>query len=73
MRVEGENTDFCTIRYAAQRSGLAIKTWYQGGAGTNRVIRVRFGRSIRLLRSEVEKFINDRVAEAKYANQQPNK
>lgn len=73
MRVESEITEFCTIRYAAQRSGLAIKTWYQGGAGTDSVTRIRFGRSIRLLRSDVEKFINDRVAEARYDNQQPNK
>jgi predicted DNA-binding transcriptional regulator AlpA len=70
MRVESENTEFCTIRYAAQRSGLAIKTWYQRGAGTDAVTRVRFGRSIRLLRSDVEKFITDRVAEAKRDDQQ---
>lgn len=72
MRAEGENTEFCTIRYAAQRSGLAIKTWYQGGAGTGAVIRVRFGRSIRLLRSDVEKFITDRVTEAKHNNHTPH-
>jgi hypothetical protein len=63
----GENRDFCTIREAAQQSGLAPKTWYQGGAGTNRIPRVRFGRSIRLLRKDVERFIEDRIAEAEQA------
>jgi hypothetical protein len=59
-----ENTDFCTIHEAARLSGLAIKTWYQGGAGTATIPRVRFGRSIRLLRRDVERFINERIAEA---------
>lgn len=61
----GEATEFCTIREAAQRSGLAPQTWYQGGAGTNSVPRIRFGRSIRLLRADVERFINARILEAK--------
>lgn len=60
-----ENTDFCTIREAARKSGLALKTWYQGGAGTNAVPRIRFGRSVRLLRADVERFINDRIMQAK--------
>jgi hypothetical protein len=60
-----ETTDFCTIREAARKSGLALKTWYQGGAGTNTVPRIRFGRSIRLLRTDVERFINDRIMQAK--------
>lgn len=59
-----ENTDFYTIREAARLSGLAIKTWYQGGAGTATIPRVRFGRSIRLLRKDVERFINERIIEA---------
>jgi predicted DNA-binding transcriptional regulator AlpA len=62
-----ENTDFCTIREAARLSGLAIKTWYQGGAGTATIPRVRFGRSIRLLRRDVERFINERIVEAAQA------
>lgn len=60
-----EGTEFCTIREAARRSGLALKTWYQGAAGTDVVPRIRFGRSIRLLRADVERFINDRIMEAK--------
>ena len=65
-----ESTEFCTIREAARRSGLALKTWYEGSAGTSAVPRVRFGRSIRLLRADVERFINERVTEAKQNNQQ---
>ena len=67
MNHSGENRDFCTIREAARRSELAPKTWYQGGAGTGRVPRVRFGRSIRLLRKDVERFIEERIAEAEQA------
>lgn len=64
-----EKTEFCTIREAARRSGLALKTWYQGGAGTDVVPRIRFGRSVRLLRADVERFINDRIIEAKQSIQ----
>jgi len=60
-----ETPEFCTILYAAQRTGLAVKTWYQGGAGTNTVPRVRFGRSIRLLRKDVDTFINDGILKSK--------
>ena len=56
-----DTSEFCTVRYAAQRTGLAVQTWYEGGADTNKVRRVRFGRSIRLVRADVEKFIRDRV------------
>jgi hypothetical protein len=48
-------------------SGLAPKTWYEGAAGTDSVLRIRFGRSIRLLRSDVDRFINERINEAKAA------
>lgn len=64
MKYTEETSEFCTIHEAAQRSGLALKTWYQGGAGTAGVRRVRFGRSIRLLRRDVERFINERIVEA---------
>jgi hypothetical protein len=64
-----EKVEFYTIREAARRSGLALKTWYQGGAGTDVVPRIRFGRSIRLLRADVERFINDRIIEAKQSIQ----
>ncbi|MDT4956122.1 MAG: hypothetical protein QOJ02_4260 [Acidobacteriota bacterium] len=65
MKQQEEKKEFYTIKEAAVRSGLALQTWYQGGAGTDTVPRVRFGRSIRLLRSDVEKFISDRILEAK--------
>lgn len=58
-------TKFCTIREAAMLSGLAITTWYEGKAGTSAVPRIRFGRSIRLLRADVEQFINCQITEAK--------
>ncbi len=64
MRETGETRDFCTIREAAKLSGLAAKTWYQGGAGTATLPRVRFGRSVRLLRADVERFIDERVVAA---------
>ncbi len=56
-----EMSEFCTVLYAAERTGLAVKTWYQGGADTNNVRRVRFGRSIRLVRADVENFIKERI------------
>ena len=70
MIASKDKTEFCTVQEAALISGLSLKTWYQGGAGTDAVPRVRFGRSIRLLRSDLEKFIGDRVREAKQAAQQ---
>jgi predicted DNA-binding transcriptional regulator AlpA len=62
-----ESTEFLTIREAAQKSGLALKTWYDGGAGTASLLRIRFGRSVRLRRQDVENFIRERVAEAEQA------
>lgn len=70
MTHQEEKEEFYTIKEAAARSGLALQTWYQGGAGTDAVPRIRFGRSIRLLRSDVEKFINDRITEAKLSVRQ---
>jgi predicted DNA-binding transcriptional regulator AlpA len=72
MVASKDKTEFCTVQEAALISGLSLKTWYQGGAGTGVVPRVRFGRSIRLLRSDVERFIGNRVEEAKNAVQQKN-
>ncbi|MDQ3847523.1 MAG: helix-turn-helix domain-containing protein [Thermoproteota archaeon] len=60
-----DSIEFCTIKDAAKRSGLALKTWYQGAAGTHTVPRIRFGRSVRLLRSDVDNFIKERVTKAK--------
>ena len=60
-----KSSKFCTIREAALLSGLALTTWYEGKAGTSAVPRIRFGRSIRLLRTDVEQFINSQITEAK--------
>ena len=62
-----DTPEFCTIKEAARRSGLAAKTWYDGGAGTADVPRIRFGRSIRLLRKDVEGFVSARIVEAERA------
>lgn len=67
MKDTEETKEFYTVHEAAHRSGLAPKTWYEGGAGTSDVPRVRFGRSIRLLRKDVERFISERIAEAERA------
>jgi hypothetical protein len=62
---EKDTAEFCTVRDASIRSGLALKTWYEGAAGTDSVPRIRFGRAIRLLRSDVDRFIKERVSEAR--------
>jgi predicted DNA-binding transcriptional regulator AlpA len=59
-----DNSEFCTMSYAAERTGLALKTWYRGGAGTDMVRRVKFGRSVRLLRADVDRFIAQLVDKA---------
>ena len=64
MTESTEESEFCTVLYAARRSGIALKTWYQGGAGTGSIPRIRFGRSIRLLRKDVDKFITERINRA---------
>jgi hypothetical protein len=64
MNEADQNSEFCTMSYAAERTGLALKTWYRGGAGTDGVRRVKFGRSVRLMRADLEKFISDRVNRA---------
>ena len=64
MNEAEQNSEFCTMSYAAERTGLALKTWYRGGAGTDGVRRVKFGRSVRLMRADLEKFICDRINRA---------
>jgi hypothetical protein len=59
-----DTTEFWTIREAARKSGIALTTWYGGGGGTASLPRIRFGRSIRLRRKDVEQFISERIAEA---------
>jgi predicted DNA-binding transcriptional regulator AlpA len=55
---------FLTLEAAAEMTCLARATWYNGGAGTDRVPRIRLGRSIRVRRSDVEQWIAARIAEA---------
>ena len=62
-----ETTEFWTIREAAQKIGIALTTWYGGGGGTASLPRIRFGRSVRLRRKDVEQFISERIAEAEKA------
>lgn len=64
MNQAEQNSEFCTMSYAAERTGLALKTWYRGGADTDGVRRVKFGRSVRLMRADLEKFISDRINRA---------
>lgn len=67
MESTGEITEYYTIREAAERSGLAARTWYEGRGGTSIVPRIRYGRAIRLLREDVERFIHERIREARQA------
>jgi predicted DNA-binding transcriptional regulator AlpA len=46
--------ELITVKEAAQILGLAEKTVHNGGAGTNRLQRKRYGRAVRLIKSEVE-------------------
>jgi hypothetical protein len=64
---EKDSAQFYTVKDAAIISGLAPKTWYEGAAGTASVLRIRFGRSIRLLRSDVDRFIKERINDAEAA------
>lgn len=66
MLYTGDNT-YYTVREAAQRSGLSLQTWYKGGGGTAKIPRIRYGRAIRLLRVDVERFILERIFEAEQA------
>jgi len=69
---EKDSAQFCTIKDAAIISGLAPKTWYEGAAGTASVLRIRFGRSIRLLRADVDRFIKERINDAEAARARDN-
>ena len=41
--------------------GLAPDTVSHGGAGTQKLTRVRFGRSVRMIRQEVDAYIQQRL------------
>ncbi|HZT59679.1 MAG TPA: hypothetical protein VFA21_13805 [Pyrinomonadaceae bacterium] len=55
-RANGGNVELITVKEAANLLGLAENTIHNGGAGTSRLERRRFGRAVRLVRQEVEAF-----------------
>jgi predicted DNA-binding transcriptional regulator AlpA len=57
--------DFIDLTQAAKLTGIARSTWANNRGGTHVVLRIRYGRSVRVRRTEVEQFIEDRVAEAR--------
>ena len=57
--------EFIDLTQAAKLTGIARSTWANNRGGTHVVLRIRYGRSVRVRRSEVEKFIEARIAEAK--------
>ena len=52
---------FITIKEAASLLGLAPDTVHHGRAGTNKLSRVRFGRSVRMIREQVDDHIQARI------------
>jgi excisionase family DNA binding protein len=52
---------FITIKEAANMLGLAPDTVHHGRAGTNKLSRVRFGRSVRMIREQVDAYIQERL------------
>jgi excisionase family DNA binding protein len=56
--------ELLTIPEAATCLRLASSTVYHGGAGTSEIARVRFGRSVRLKRSDVEAFADRKHRQA---------
>lgn len=59
--------DLITIEEAAAYLGLNIKTVYNGNGGTDHFLRVKLGRNVRLLRSEVVSHRDEIVASARNA------
>ena len=53
-----------TIKEAAAILALAPKTLYNGGAGTERLTRIRQGGSIRFIRQEVEAHVDNLIKKA---------
>lgn len=56
---------FITVEEAANVLGLAPKTVYNRKGGTEGLLRVRQGKTVRLLRSEVLEHKQKRIEEAK--------
>lgn len=60
--VRGE--ELITVKQAARMLSLAEKTVHKRGAGTEQLRRVRLGRAVRLVRSEVERLRAERLRHA---------
>jgi excisionase family DNA binding protein len=52
---------FITIKEAANMLGLSPDTVHHGKAGTDKLTRVRFGRSVRMIRQEVDAHIQKQL------------
>jgi predicted DNA-binding transcriptional regulator AlpA len=64
-----DEPEIIDLAQAARLTGLARSTWANGGAGTNKVPRIRLGRSIRVTRKDVMAWLEERKAEAtRFAN-----
>ena len=69
VRMKNEEPEIIDLAQAARLTGLARSTWANGGAGTNKVPRIRLGRSIRVTRKDVIAWLEERKAEAtRFAN-----
>ena len=56
--------ELISVKDAAKILSLAPKTVYNRKAGTERLLRIRQGRTVQLLRSEVEAHRDERIREA---------
>ena len=56
---------FITVAEAAAMLSLSGKTVYNGGAGTRSIRRVRLGSSVRLVRADVEAFVDQKIERAR--------
>jgi excisionase family DNA binding protein len=60
--MEGSNRPiFITIKDAANMLGLSEDTVHHLKGGTHKLTRVRFGRSVRMIRQEIEAHIEQRI------------
>lgn len=60
-----EDEELITVREAARILGLSIKTVANENGGTERLVRVRLGRSVRLIKSQVLEYKFKKIEEAK--------
>jgi excisionase family DNA binding protein len=65
MRRLPQEDDFITTKEAAKILGLHVKTVYNGKAGTGHLRRIRQGKTIRLMKQEVEAHKRDLIEKAR--------